>query len=113
MRITFDLKDWRRLMKDTRQRWSKKNITKRVLVGVAHFLLNASVKAPIPNLDGNLAASRQVEVQKSRGVVKFGFNTAYAAFQDAGKQTFQVVRPKRKRALYIPISERGRKMHQY
>lgn len=111
--IKVDLKDWRRLLRDIRFRWSKKNIAKRALVGVAHFLLNAAVKAPIPRDGGDLAASRTVQLLVSRSEVKFGFNSAYAAFQDAGRQSFQVVRPKRKRALYIPLTERGKRLHQY
>lgn len=82
----------------------------RLAVPIAHQMIEFAVDSPIPRASGLLADSSVVDAQPDRGVVEFGFNEVYAAFQDQpGKTGFVVVRPRVKKALYIPISRKGEK----
>lgn len=78
---------------------------------VAEELLRRSIDSPVPSDTRNLANSASTFVSKSRKEITFGFNSKYAAFQDAPNRTAPyVIRPVRKKILYIPISQKG-KLH--
>lgn len=76
---------------------------------VADELIRRAIDSPIPSDQRNLANSATVNRRVKQKEVIFGFNRQYAAFQDApGRTSPYVVRPKRKKILYIPISQKGR-----
>lgn len=76
---------------------------------IAEELLRRSIDSPIPSDQRNLANSAATFVDKRRKEVSFGFNRSYAAFQDApGRTTPYIIRPKRKKILYIPLTQKGR-----
>ena len=81
-------------------------------------MIKFAKNAPIPRgryaEGGGLAGSDVVEVrsvQKGKGVsLRFGFNRIYAAFQDAGDRSGSItILPRRKKALFIPLSAAARK----
>ena len=66
----------------------------------------AQNKAPVDQ--GSLGASSST--QEVKDGVEFGFNTSYAAVQDLGFKG-EKLRPRKAKALYVPISDKGRRYH--
>ena len=59
---------------------------------------------------GTLGASANTVSRNNS--VEFGFNTRYAAVQDLGFPGDKIV-PRKKKALYVPISDKGKRYHSY
>lgn len=79
----------------------------RVLNFTAEWVLGIAQKhAPVDQ--GTLQSSANSERVKNG--VKFGFNTEYAAAQDLGFKG-ETIKPRRKQALYVPISDKGKRYH--
>ena len=77
---------------------------------IGQQLIKRAIEAPVPSDTRGLANSGDVLVDKGRKEVVIGFNKSYAAFQDApGKTTPHIIKPRRKKYLYVPTSQRGRK----
>jgi hypothetical protein len=109
-RINIDAKEFTKKLRSLQSIWGLKSLTKEA-AAVAQELITKTVEAPVPSDTGELAGSGAVEANLSRGIVRFGFNKVYANFQDGDGRSIQVIRPKRKRALYVPITEKGRRRH--
>jgi hypothetical protein len=77
---------------------------------IAEAILKKSIDSPIPSDTRFLANSATSVVEKNRKAVVFGFNRAYAAFQDApGRSAPHVIKPRKKKWLYVPITQAGRR----
>jgi len=96
------------LLKKLKVRWSKESLTEE-LEEIAEILLSRAIESPIPTDTGDLAGSGATERDPRRGEVRFGFNKVYAAFQDADGKSEQVIVPKRKKFLYVPLTQKGKK----
>lgn len=91
-------------------RFSKESLSTRVSVPLAQQLLEFAIESPIPRDKGTLAGSDSVQLNSANGEVTFGFNSVYAAFMDQpGKTGYVTIKPRRKKALYIPLSRKGEK----
>lgn len=76
---------------------------------VAAELLRRAIDSPIPSDMRMLANSDTINVNVKKKQVTFGFNREYAAFQDApGRSAPYVITPKRKKALFVPLNQKGR-----
>jgi hypothetical protein len=74
---------------------------------VAYFVLRkAAIRAPRRFNSPGLKGSFAVERGRRRNEVNFGFNTSYAEIMDRGWRT-PIIRPKRAKALFIPLTRRG------
>ncbi len=86
---------------------------KRAIEGAAEIATSLGQKRA-PRGFGNLANSDFVEkakVERSRGIisVRFGFSSRHASIMDSGWKT-KVIRPKKAKRLFIPISERAKRI---
>lgn len=95
-------------LRNLKKEWSSEKILKE-MSRIGDILLSRSVEAPVPTDTGDLAGSSNKEVDKSKNQVTIGFNKVYAAFQDAGKKSSQTIKPKKKKLLFIPLTQKGRK----
>lgn len=108
----LDMRGFERGLRDLAKRFDPRAITFELEL-VADELLRRAIDSPIPRDQGNLERSATVNRNVQRKEVVFGFNRVYAAFQDQpGRSGIVTVKPRRKKMLYIPISQRGR-MHRY
>lgn len=84
------------------------------LVAVGQSIIAQAVNSPVPLDTGELARSGHVEPSRKPGEILLGFNKEYAAFQDSGYVSgdVRVVKPRRKKLLYIPLTRAG-EAHQY
>ncbi len=77
---------------------------------VADEILRRAITSPIPSDVRDLA--RSADSIKRKDHVTFGFNTRYAAFQDApGRSLPYTIVPRLKKVLYVPITRKGRTLH--
>lgn len=77
---------------------------------IGQELIKRSINAPIPSDTRLLANSGDTVIDRNRKSVTFGFNQVYAAFQDApGRTKPYIIRPKRKKWIYVPVSQAGRR----
>ena len=108
--VNVDLSEFNKSMQALSKKFANKGpLIKEALTFTAEWVLGEAQKV-VPKDQGTLARSATVE-QISNGV-EFGFNTRYAAAQDLGFPSMRL-RPKRKKWLYVPISDRGRRYHTY
>jgi hypothetical protein len=80
---------------------------------VAEELLNLAIEV-IPTDQGTLGRTGTTSVNLKKKEVIFGFNSIYAAFQDApGKKSGDkhIVKPVNKDWLFIPLTEKARRVH--
>lgn len=76
---------------------------------IANEVLNRAIESPVPRDTSDLERSATTVIDKSKKEVVFGFNKVYAAFQDApGRTAPYIIRPVRKKALFIPLTKRAR-----
>lgn len=108
-RINIKTEEYTKRLRTLQSIWGLKALTKEAEV-IAEQLISKAIDV-IPSDVGELAGSGAVESNLSTGIVRFGFNKVYANFQDGDGRSTQVIRKKRKRALYIPITEKGRRQH--
>jgi hypothetical protein len=95
-------------LKELEKEWSAQKLLKE-LERIGQILLSRAVEAPVPTDRGKLAGSTKSETNKGKKEVTIGFNKVYAAFQDGGKKAEQVIKPRKKKFLFLPISKKGRK----
>lgn len=113
MPATVNLSKFLRSVSQINRRFNERTAgpTKMASTLAADWLEDAESRVPF--LDGDLKRSRRIENDDPNGVI-FGFNSRYAAFQDSLDGSNQmVIRPKRKKLLYVPLTPRGRKGHLY
>ncbi len=106
--INIKTSEFKGLLTGLKATWGIKALTKEA-AAVAEELIVKAIESPVPTDTGELAGSGVVESNASAGTVRLGFNKVYAAFQDSPVKNVQTISPKRKKALFIPISARGRK----
>ncbi len=111
-RINIDTKKVTNELRRLQTRWGIKSLTKEAEV-IAEQLISKTIEAPVPRDTGDLAGSGTVESNLTEGKVRFGFNKVYANFQDGDGRSIQVIRRKRKKALYIPLTDKGRRKHRF
>ncbi|UCG53553.1 MAG: hypothetical protein JSW58_08345 [Candidatus Latescibacterota bacterium] len=82
---------------------------------LADELLARAENSPVPSDTRELARSAATVRNDDRKEVVFGFNKVYAAFQDQPekKSGTIVIKPRRKKILYIPLTSKGRRYHMY
>ncbi len=108
-RINIDSKEFTKKLRSLQSIWGLKALTKEA-TAIAHELISKAVDKA-PSDVGELKGSGAVESNLGKGIVRFGFNKVYANFQDGDGRSVQVIRPKRKKALYVPLTQKGRKGH--
>lgn len=108
-RINIDTKAFTKDLRRFQSIWGIKTLTKEA-AAIAHELIAKTVENA-PSDTGELRGSGDVESNLTKGIVRFGFNKVYANFQDGDGRSIQVIRKKRKKALYIPITQKGRRGH--
>ena len=109
-RINIDNKKFKEDLKRLQKTWGPESLTKEAAT-IAEELIAITIEAPVPTDTGELAGSAAVETDLGSGKVRFGFNKVYANFQDGDGRKIQVIRPKRKRSLYVPLTQKGRRRH--
>lgn len=109
-RINIDVKKFKDDLRRLQKKWGLESLTKEA-ASIAEQLISKTIESPIPTDTGDLAGSGSVESNPTKGVVRFGFNKVYANFQDGDGRSEQVIRVKRKKALYVPITPQGRTRH--
>ncbi len=109
-RITIDNKKFKEDIKRLQKKWGTESLTKEA-ASIAEQLIAITIESPVPTDTGELAGSAAVETDLGAGKVRFGFNKVYANFQDGDGRSVQFIRPKRKKFLYVPITEKGRRRH--
>jgi len=109
-RVTIDNKKFKEDLKRLQKKWGVESLTKEA-ASIAEELIAMTIESPVPTDTGDLAGSAAVETDLGAGKVRFGFNKVYANFQDGDGRSIQVIRPKRKKFLYVPITEKGRRRH--
>lgn len=111
MPATVNTKSFERKFRKMIRGLSPKGAERGVYLTCRH-LLNVAIRSPIPSDTRALANSDAINIRisgQTKLIATFGFNKAYAAFQDQpGKSGIVEVRPVRKKMLYVPISQRGR-----
>lgn len=91
------------------KRFGSKQVVNQMEV-IADELLSRAEDSPIPSDTRQLALSATVHADDRKKEVVFGFNKVYAAFQDQpGRTGVVVIKPRRKKFLYVPLNQRGRK----
>ncbi len=76
---------------------------------VANEVLTRAIQSPVPRDTADLERSASTSVDTKKREVIFGFNKVYAAFQDApNKSGSIVIRPKKKKFLFIPLTKKAR-----
>lgn len=111
--VLIDITIFVRSMKALEQRF-KPEKAHEMARNLAQSYISDSINAPIPTDLGELAASGSVQDGDAQGEVVFGFNKEYASFQNLPRSgEVAIIRPKRKKKLYIPLTRRGRLKHQY
>jgi hypothetical protein len=108
----LDTSQFKKRLNSLLQSWSAREVCGAAKM-LADQMLKFAIDSPIPRgryaAGGGLAGSGTID-SDDKTWVKFGFNRVYAAFQDApGLAGSYVLIPKKKRMLYIPLSDLGRK----
>ncbi len=109
-RINIKTEEFTKKLRELQSIWGLKALTKEAAI-IAQELITKAVEAPVPTDTGELAGTGAVESNLGSGIVRFGFNKVYANFQDGDGRRVQVIRKKRKKALYVPLTEKGRRRH--
>ncbi len=109
-RINIKTEEFTKKLRSLQSIWGLKALTKEAAI-IAQELITKTIEAPIPTDTGDLTGSGAVESDLGAGKVRFGFNKVYANFQDGDGRSVQVIRPKRKKVLYVPLTDKGRRRH--
>lgn len=105
----IDMSDFEKKLKELAKKFGGRALLNE-LEFIADELLGRAIDSPIPSDTRQLELSATVQMNASKKEALFGFNKVYAAFQDQPGRSGQVViKPRRKRVLYVPISQKGRK----
>lgn len=108
MPITVTSNTMEKGIRDLRRLFDDDDILEEMEV-IGEQIIKIAIDSPIPSDTRQLANSGTTVVDKPKKTIIFGFNRVYAAFQDAPNQTKpQVIRPRRKTWLYVPVSRRGK-----
>ena len=111
-RINIDAKKFKDDLRRLQKKWGLRSLTKEA-AGIAEELITKAIDSPVPSDTGGLSGSGSVESNFDSGKVQFGFTKIYANFQDGDGRSVQVIKRKRKKALYIPLTEKGRRRHRF
>jgi len=110
-RINVNTTGFTKKLRELQSIWGLESLTKEA-AAVAEQLIAIAVDVT-PTDVGELAGSGVVEATPKKGTVRFGFTKVYANFQDGDGRSFQTIKRKRKKALFIPLTEKGRRTHRY
>jgi len=110
--IELDMKEWNEGIKKLSKQFTGEAITFEMEV-VANQVLKKAIDSPIPSGLRMLELSATTVRNNSKLEVAFGFSKSYAAFQDQpGKSGSIQIKPRVKKALYIPLTRAG-ESHRY
>jgi len=109
--LGVDISAYKGSLDELVRRWSREALTEE-MAALAQYILRRSIEAPIPSgYTRQLEESGHVDKQPDQGVVYFGYNRRYAAFQDSGHLpgvSQRIVTPNPpKKWLYIPLNRAG------